>query len=281
VDAAQTYVERLPLPALAARVRTVWVQRIGPSPYLQRNLPTGGVELHCPIGGVPRLVGPLTGAAAEVLPPGAAIVGARFWPGAAAPLLGPPAVDLLDLTVPMDALWPSAAARLGELLAEVAGPDAARPDAALEVLQRYLVHRLRRSAVPDPLVAEAVRWLMPWQPVQIGPLTRHLAISASQLRRRFLRSVGVGPKSLQRTLRFQGYLALVQAGSTPGGRLADLAAEAGYADHAHLSRECVRLTGRTPRELLGDVPDRCGCEHDHSASYGPFLAGRTWGKRTG
>jgi hypothetical protein len=42
VDRAQAYDERLPLPALAARVRTVWIQRTGKRPVLQRNLPTGG-----------------------------------------------------------------------------------------------------------------------------------------------------------------------------------------------------------------------------------------------
>ena len=61
VDRAQAYDERLPLPALAARVRTVWIQRTGPRPVLQRNLPTGGVELQCPIGAMPRIVGPLPG----------------------------------------------------------------------------------------------------------------------------------------------------------------------------------------------------------------------------
>jgi AraC-like DNA-binding protein len=56
--------------------------------------------------------------------------------------------------------------------------------------------------------------------------------------------------------------------------VAGLAAEVGYADHAHLGRECLRLTGLTPRDLLGGAIDRCGCGHDHAASYGPFLAAR-------
>lgn len=280
MDRAQTYVERIPSPALAGRVRTVWIQRTGSNSYVQRHLPTGGVELHCPIGGLPRLVGPLTAARVQVLAPHTTVVGARFWPSAAAPLLGLPADELADLTVRLDDLWGDAAARLGELLA-----TAPEPAAALELLQRYLLHRQARSAGPDPLIAEAVRHLMPWQPVEIGRLTAGLAISASQLRRRFLTTVGVGPKTLQRTLRFQGYLALAQAAAAPsdrvlGGGLADLAAEAGYADHAHLSRECRRLTGRTPRELLGGSDDRCGCGHDHSASYRPFLAGRTRIPRT-
>jgi AraC-like DNA-binding protein len=274
VDRAQAYDERLPLPALAARVRTVWIQRTGPRPVLQRNLPTGGVELQCPIGATPRLVGPLTRATVEILPPGLTIVGARFWPGAASPLLGGPADELVDQLVPFDDVRNEAS----DLSVQLA--DAPRPDAALRVLQLDLLRRQARMPPPDSLVAEAVRQLMPWRPTGIGLLTEDLAISESQLRRRFLAEVGIGPKTLQRTLRFQGYLALAQA-TRPGSLVADLAAEVGYADQAHLSRECVRLTGLTPRELLGDAVDRCGCGHDHAASYGPFLAARPRAALTG
>jgi len=267
VDRAQEYGERLPLPALAARVRTVWIQRTGSQPVVQRHLPTGGVELQCPLGRTPRILGPLTRAKVEHLPPDLTIVGARFWPGAASPLLGVPADELLDQLVPFDEVGsevPDLAARLAE---------APGPDAALQVLQFDLVRRQTRTPPPDALVAEAVRRLMPWQPTGIRRLTDDLSISESQLRRRFLAEVGIGPKTLQRTLRFQGYLALAQA-ATHGIRVSDLAAEVGYADHAHLSRECLRLTGLTPRELLGGAVDRCGCGHDHAASYGPFLSAR-------
>jgi AraC-like DNA-binding protein len=274
LDGTESYVERLPLPELAGLVRTVWVQQTGPRPYLQRNLPTGGVELHCPLGGLPRVIGPLTRASIQVLQPSTAIVGARFWPGSAAPLLGLPVDELVDFTVDLDELWKGTALRLGELLASA--PD---PQSGLELLQRFLVSRQTRAAAPDQLVSAAVRRLMPWQPVGVGALSAELTISGSQLRRRFLAAVGVGPKALQRTLRFQGYIALAQAAARPGLRrpaagVADLAAEAGYADHAHLGRECRRLTGVTPTELLGGRSDRCGCGHDHAASYQPFLDGR-------
>ncbi len=56
-----SYVERPPLPRLADAVRTVWIHRTGESVYLQRHLPTGGAEIQWPIGGEPRLLGPLTG----------------------------------------------------------------------------------------------------------------------------------------------------------------------------------------------------------------------------
>jgi AraC-like DNA-binding protein len=277
MGALQAYVERTPLPFLARRVRTVWVQHTGPGPYVQRNLPTGGAELQCRIGFVPRLVGPLTAAKIEVLPAGVTIVGVRFWAGAAAALLGVPADELVDLAVPLDDLWGDRAVRLGELLASAASSSAGT-EAVLGVLQNHLALLQAVTSQPDPLVTTAVRRLMPWEAVDIGALTTELDISTSQLRRRFLSVVGVAPKSLQRTLRFQGYLAFAQAAAADdglgGGRLADLAADAGYADQAHLSRECLRLTGLTPRQLLGGREDRCGCGHDHSASYQPFLAGR-------
>jgi AraC-like DNA-binding protein len=256
----QTYDESAPVPALTGLVRTVWIQRTGSQPYPQRDLPTGGVELHCPVGGVPRLIGPLTRAQLQVIPPRTTIVGVRFMPGAGTPLLGVPADELVDQAVD---LWGPSAAAIGWAVA-----DAPTPQAALLEVQRYLAGQELR---PDPVVAELVRRLMPWERTGIASLADELALSESQLRRRCLTATGVGPKALQRTLRFQGYLALAQAGF--GSGLSDLAAETGYADHAHLTRECVRLTGVTPRELLGDKADRCDCGHDHSASYRPFLAG--------
>ena len=267
----ESYVERPPLPGLAGVVRTVWIQRTGDVPYVQRHLPTGGVEIHFPIGGRPQLVGPLTGPEIEVIPAHTTIVGVRFLPGAAPPL---PTVldDLVDQRLGLTDLWGRTVDRLVDAMAGT-------PEQALLLLQTHLLHEFRRVVPVDPLVGEAVQALMPWHPVNIDTLATHLALSASQLRRRCLQAVGVSPKVLQRTLRFQGFLALAQAGATASGRrgadgMAGLAVDAGYADQAHLSRECLRLTGLTPRQLLGGDLDRCACGHEHSASYRPFLATR-------
>ncbi len=255
-------------------VRTVWIQRTGAAAYVQRHLPTGGVEVHFPIGGHPQLVGPLTGPEIEVIAPWTTIVGVRFQPGTAPPL---PTVldDLLDQRLGLADLWGSAVDRLVEAMAR-----AATPERALMLLQGHLVQEFRSGGHVDPLVGEAVKALMPWHPVNIGTLATRLALSESQLRRRCLHAVGMSPKVLQRTLRFQGFLALAQAGATASGRrgadgMAGLAIDVGYADQAHLSRECVRLTGLTPRRLLGGDIGRCACGHDHSASYEPFLATRS------
>src|SRR5262245_11656232 len=133
---AQTYIERLPDPGLADLVRTVWVQRVGPEPYLQRHLPTGGMELHCPVGSPLRVVGPLTGPSVEWLAPGTTVVGVRFRPGVARAVLGLPAGELVDLTVGLDELWGPAAVALGEQVAQ-----APVPWVALGILQDELAGR--------------------------------------------------------------------------------------------------------------------------------------------
>lgn len=269
----ESYVERPPLPGLAGAVRAVWVQRTGDEAYVQRHLPTGGVEIRFPIGGHPQLVGPLTGPEIEVIPARTTVVGVRFQPGAAPPL--PVALnELADQRVSLAEVRGSSAGRLQEAVAR-----AGTPQRGLMVLQACLLREFRGAAGADPLVRVAVKALMPWHRVSIDVLAAHLALSSSQLRRRCLHAVGVSPKVLQRVLRFQGFLALAQAGAAASGRrdadgVAGLAADAGYADQAHLSRESLRLAGLTPRQLLGGSVGRCACGHEHSASYEPFLATR-------
>ena len=89
---------------------------------------------------------------------------------------------------------------------------------------------------------------------RVAELGSALGLSERQLRRRFADAVGYGPKTLARVLRFQRFLFL--AGS--GNDLARLAISAGYADQAHLTRECRRLSGRTPSELVLARPSAAG-----------------------
>jgi AraC-like DNA-binding protein len=272
----QSYNERRPAPALGRLASSVWIQQVSPDavPYTQCNIPNGSVEFRCRVGSVPQVVGPLTSPLVEVLAPGTTIVGVRFHPGVAAPVLGLPASELVDLALDADELWGPSAAAVGELVDESPSPQA-----ALAVLEEQIVARLADTARPDPLVMEAVRRLRSWRGEDVGSLTSSLYISERQLRRRCQAVVGLAPKALHRMLRFQGFLALTQfalsQGRAPAAEgLVGLAAEAGYADQSHLTRECVRLTGRTPRTYLGETEQACGCGHDHSASFLPLLRSR-------
>lgn len=276
----QTYRERPPVPALAGFVSSTWVQRVlpGAAPYVHRSVPSGGVELVCRVGSVPRIIGPMTGPRVETLEPGSIVVGLRFRPGAAPALLGVPASEFTDVTVDATAVCGSAAARAGERAAEAAD----QADAAAAV-QELVAGRAAVAGGADPLVAEAVRRLMPGRTPDLRSLWSSLNVSERSFRRLCLSAIGVGPKTLHRMLRFQGFLAKAQYALAQGRRpaaagLARLAAEAGYADQAHLTRECVRLTGVTPRVFLGEVERSCGCGHDHEVSFAPMLglrAGRS------
>jgi transcriptional regulator GlxA family with amidase domain len=108
--------------------------------------------------------------------------------------------------------------------------------------------RAGAAAPPDPLVAAAVAWLErdPAAVGRVGALGPAVGLGERQLRRRFLDSVGYGPKTLARVLRFQRLLALLTDDRLGRPTLAEAAARAGYADQAHMTAECTRLAGRSP-----------------------------------
>jgi AraC-like DNA-binding protein len=166
--------------------------------------------------------------------PATRVFGVRFRLGAAGTGLGLPAEELADLQVPIADVW-----RDGDAVHEAAAVGGL--PALVEALRGRLL-----TAEADPLTrAAAVGLARPG--ARVAELGAQLGISERQLRRRFADAVGYGPKTLARILRFQRFLALARAG---GDDLAGLAFAAGYADQAHLSRECRRLAGRTPAELV-------------------------------
>jgi AraC-like DNA-binding protein len=259
----QTFRERQPAPALASRLESVWMQRVAPDgpPYRHRTIPHGSIELTVAVGTVPRVIGPQTGPVVETLAPGSVVVGVRFRHGIAPLALGLPASELVDRSI----AWDDEA--LGEAIA-----TAGSPERAAAILERAVLDRLVEAPRPDPVVGEAVRRLLPWGRGGVGSLPAALHISERQLRRRTAAAIGLAPKVLQRVLRFQGFLALADA--EPRAGLAALAADTGYADQPHLTRESLRLAGLTPHALLRDAAEHCVGMHDHAASRAPLLRRR-------
>jgi AraC-like DNA-binding protein len=273
----QSYVERSPVLALRELASLVWVQQVGgdAAPYLHRHIPNGAVELVCKVGSAPQVIGPLTEPVVEVLEPGTTVVGLRFAPGAFPAVAGLPASEVAGLALEAEELWGRSAAALGEAVG-----TAASPQEALSAVQLHVHERVSAGASPDPLVSEAVRGLMPWRTDGVTSLSASLHISETQLRRRCRTAVGLAPKVLHRMLRFQGFLALVQQAIAQGRAptddgLALLALRTGYADQSHLTRECVRLTGVSPRVFLAETQQSCACGHEHSASFAPVLRAGT------
>jgi transcriptional regulator GlxA family with amidase domain len=106
--------------------------------------------------------------------------------------------------------------------------------------------RLRDAPPVDPLVRRAAEKLNDPR-VRVAEIAADAGLSQRHLLRRFRTTVGYGPKTLARVLRLQRFLAAIRTG---GDDAAWLAADAGYADQSHLTRDCTELAGATPGELI-------------------------------
>ena len=104
----------------------------------------------------------------------------------------------------------------------------------------------------DPRSAPAMSALK--RGASVEQAAAQVALSARQLERIFVEELGLAPKTFARIVRFRRAFGAAKRGA----RLAEAAAEAGYADQAHFSREVRKLTGSSPGILLphvGNVQD--------------------------
>jgi AraC-like DNA-binding protein len=224
----------------APHVACLWMRDPEPQRRLHRVVPDACADIVWVAGERLVVAGPANGPVLSEIPAGAGAVGVRFRVGAAGGALGLPASEVLDRTVDLADLWGADGARLAERLD--AAPDAR---AALALLAAGVERRRPERGAIDPAVrAAALRAARPG--VAVEALGAAVGLGERQLRRRFADAVGYPPKTLQRILRFQRFLAIAQRETD----LAAVAFAAGYADQAHLTRECRRLAGLPPAALL-------------------------------
>jgi AraC-like DNA-binding protein len=235
---AVTYREWAPPRGLEEALSCLWTQVIpeGGAPPV-RVLPDACVDVIWQSDVGVYVAGPDTGPAPVAMPPGAVLIGARFRPGAGGSGLGLPLDEIRDRRVDLIDLHAVPARTL---------PGRLAPDEALRRLI-IAVGGMISTRAPDALVTHGAR-LLSAPGTRCEALGGALDLSERQLRRRFQTAVGYGPKTLQRVLRFRGFLDRVDAG-LEGLELADLALELGYADQAHMTREVTRLSGLSPLAL--------------------------------
>jgi AraC-like DNA-binding protein len=199
-------------------------------------LPDGCTDLIWEQGRGAFVAGPDTGPVTTTMAAGTTILGVRFRPSAGGHALGVPLSELRDQRVDLADLRPADARRL---------PATLDPETA--AVRLLGVTAPLADGAPDPAVTRAVRLLRDPQ-ARAEDVADAVGLSVRQLRRRCHAVVGYGPKTLQRVLRFRRFVSRVDA--CPGDLdLAAIAAEAGYADQAHLTRECGKLSGLTPAAL--------------------------------
>lgn len=123
--------------------------------------------------------------------------------------------------------------------------------ARLDLLEDQLLTTLAADeAAQSPVEAELTEaWRLlaaSHGTARIEQVARQVGWSRRRLGSRFRAEYGVAPKAAARLLRFDH----ARQQAREGLALADVAARAGYADQAHLSREWRELAGATPRQTL-------------------------------
>jgi AraC-like DNA-binding protein len=240
VPMSATYLEWTPQGPLASHACCVWTNAAVDGDHVERVLPDGCADVVWVEGDGMVVAGPATREVLVDIPAGSTALGVRFGPGSAGAALGVAAHELRDRTVALEDVWGPEATALAERLA------GAPPAERLAALVAAVGRRLDGARAPDPLVAHASTLLARGLPVTEA--SREVALTDRHLRRRFHDAVGYGPKTLQRILRLRRFLAIAESG--PEADLARAAAEAGYSDQPHLTRECADLAGLPPAALL-------------------------------
>ena len=235
-----------PVPAqLANHFLCFWRQAIvGSQEYAHRVLPDACIDIVFINEEPPIVVGPWTEPFIARLAAGTRIIGARLRPGYASSVLGIPASELLNRSIPLRSLWNSGRT---EPFAHVSHEQC--PTARRLALSQALTARLASAGPPDDIVIASMRWLAERPSGRVKQLSKWIGMSERQIHRRFSAALGYGPKMFESVLRLQRFLHLSER-SSDSQTLADMATFLGYADQPHMTREVRRFTGHSPAALL-------------------------------
>lgn len=168
---------------------------------------------------------------------------AKLRAGAVRAFVRAPATTLTDRLVPLeDALSLDAAAFEREVL---------EPTDDAEAFERFAA-RLRTLRDPESTerVREAVAIadrLRDPEVLTVEQLAERCGLGVRTLQRLFREHVGAPPKALLRRIRLQEAALCIERGEAKN--LAQLAADLGYTDQAHLTRDFRTVVGMTPRQL--------------------------------
>jgi len=255
--AARFSLNRYPPPAgLAPFVDFCWVIRWdlrGQPPHDQAILPHPNVNLAFEATGA-AVFGVDTKIFTRRLSGQGKALGVRFRPGGFRPFYAKPIVTLNDRGVPAHRVFgPAADQACALVMAESAG-DAAMIEAAAGLL------RCARPA-PDPVagqVADLVTLITRDQGLcRVAQLAEVSGLPERRLQRMFADYVGVSPKWVMRRARLHEAALRAEGGGAASVNWAALAADLGYADQAHLTRDFTATIGVPPTHYAaGAGPSR-------------------------
>ncbi len=221
----RAYIER---PSSHPAIAKVWTCR-GPleNGIAHRVLPDACIEIVLDVAAPehPYVVGPSTRAYTVPLAASAEIVGVRLRVGACIPVLATHAWTLRDTFQP----WPLT----------LTYPRGASAEECAHCLEGWVGHR--EPSEVDKLTDAVLR-----ANGSVASAASSLGLGERRFRRAFANDIGLGPKRFWRIQRLWSAMALKR--DSPDLAWGEIAAESGFADHAHLDREFLTLTNGTPSD---------------------------------
>jgi len=202
-----------------------------------RDLSSGALQPH------DLLVGQMTRPTVATPTGDVDLLGIRYWPGRAGAVLRTPMWELQDRM-----------ARVSDLLTGAdTWVDEVRTLPASDRVMMMATHLSRHGGRVDPgrlrLVEGALTQIARRRGhVSIEDLSREAGVSRRHLERQFRDQVGLPAKQVARIARVQAALRIVETEQDSGG--VEIALRCGFADQAHLIKECRAIAGVTPARLL-------------------------------
>lgn len=243
------YAETAPSPALADWVLSFWhfaADASAPADAPFTVWPDGCTSVA--IVSLPRIAPMLTvvGPRATSFQPnvvaGMRLVGMRLWPDATPLVLAQSPRTLRDHQGPPP---PTLAARFAAAVAAI--PAHGTSDEAMAALDRWMHGERDTFGAPDPRIRRAIHAVASARgEATVAAVARAAGASVRQLQRLFPEATGLTLSEYARIRRLREALALRLGNEA--AHWSRIAAERGFADHAHLTREFVALAGLRPTD---------------------------------
>ncbi|GAA0937654.1 AraC family transcriptional regulator [Kribbella koreensis] len=205
-----------------------------------------------PVEKFQTLVGGLHSTAVRIADsPNVAGIQLALTPAGSRALLGLPSGELVTTIIDLDKQLGMPAQELGERLR-------ATPHwhERFDLVERLLLEAWRDEPIGAPRAELGWAWRRLCETaggIGVQELAQEVGWSRRHLTEQFRAEYGLAPKVASRVLRFERAVRWLKA--KPQTRLADLAADLGYADQAHLTREWHAIAGCSPRQwMLEELP---------------------------
>lgn len=163
-----------------------------------------------------------------------------FTPLGAYRFFGLPMNELSSRMVTLDDLGDRGIVRLRQRLGEE--PSWSH---RLNLAEDFIINRLRRASQGHKSVQAAYSEIVSAHGnLRISAIAKTLDCSRKHLVERFQAELGLAPKTIARMVRFHHTLSIARSSAKPDW--AGIAADCGYADQAHLTREFTEFSGASP-----------------------------------